>query len=220
MKKVLFALALIFISVQLCANAFNLGGFIKNSAVQSLQSSQQTTSQTAKTSSAVNPFASLNSQLASVNTQTQNSFLKAVSMLSSKQESDIIQYKINSIINNTEKTEAEKSSLITEIMTTYANDISGVKSNSALTSIKNMSGAEKQNLANTVTALSQNGASYFALAKNYTKTASTMAKASSSIQETANTIASAKQAAAALKENATAISVLTSNITSLLKQAN
>ncbi len=219
MNKFLLIFIIILAStIQLSVNAFDFGSFFKN-AVSQTDIKTESKSASNSTSSITNTLASLDSQLAAANTQTQSTFLNIVSMLSSKNDFDMMQYKINTIMNNKSKTETEKSSLITQLITNYKNDITGSKSNEIISAIRNMQTSERQALVNKVAELAQNGSSYFALAKNYTTAVSAMAKTSSSIAETANALSNAKQAAVSLKENATAVTMLTSSISTLLQQA-
>ena len=136
MKKMLLIFAIISVStIQLSVNAFDFSSFLKKSTSQTMQ---QSSSNVDTNKTGLNSFSTLENQINNANTQTQTTFLNLVSMLSSKQDADIIQYKINNIMNNNNTTATEKSSLITQIMKNYKNDITGIKSSEAISDRKSV----------------------------------------------------------------------------------
>ena len=167
----------------------------------------------------INPLSvlnNLNNKMTTTDTNVQNSFLNLVSILSSKQESQTMQSKINSILSNQAATSYSKSSAVSQLMTAYASDLVKNKSNLAST-IMSMNASDKSNLVKAISSLAQSQTDYLNLANEYTKAAATITKTSQSMAEVANNLRTIQETANTLKTNAQALQSLITQVSSIAK---
>ena len=208
MKKILLLSAIITISLQLSANAFDfsrLNIFSRPAATQ-----------TQTTADVLNTIAQLNNQMANTDKDVQDSFLNLVSLLSSEQESVTFQDRLEDIVDNNKLTDTEKGIAIAQMMTDYSTELKKNKAD-AIATVEELTEAQRQELINNVIVMVENGYEYADLAGKYTKAASTLAKTTSNIEELANNVVTLKQTATTLVNNAKAVKSVVSQISSIAK---
>lgn len=215
MKKSLLILCAVFVCIQSSSFALSLKNITNaavNTAVNAAASSKTVQAGAKNNASIASQLSSLDSELSSADKNVQNSFLSLVQMLSTDKEADLIESKVSSIMQDASKTETEKSSLMSQIISGYASSLAADKKNAAQT-VSNMKSAEKAALSNAVSSLSESGAKYASLAKNY----ASLTAAASSASELAENIDAVKKGLTAVKSSASAVTSLVSAVSQILK---
>lgn len=169
----------------------------------------------AASSSLTSKLTALNNQLLKTDTSVQNSFLSLVSLLSKKQEADDIKSKAASIMNNSSSQQADKSSMLSGLISDYAENLAANKSDFIKT-ITDLSQNDKRSMLNNLAGLSKGSAQYLSLARNYTALAAS-ASGTGDFREGLMTAANASSSAAVMKRNAAALSKLASAVSSLMR---
>ena len=217
MKKVLLFSAILTISLQLSASAFDLSKLnIFSNNTTSVRSAKTSTAQTQTTADILNSIAQLNNQMTNTDKEVQNSFLNLVSLLSSQQQSETFQDKLENIVDNNNLTDSEKSLAIAQMMTDYSTELKKNKADTIAT-IEELTEEEKQKLINNIIIMVENGYEYTDLAGKYTKAATTLAKTTSNFEELASNVITLKQTATTLVNNARAVKNVVSQISSIAK---
>ena len=212
MKKiVLISATLIFCS--LSANAFdwNIASAIFNRITQPQTNVVTTAAPQSIDLAAI--LSDIQSQTQVVDQNVQSSFLDLVSNLSSAQEAYSMGNLFDAILSNEEKTESQKSSLISQMMGEYFTNLMNDKTAAANT-LKNLPWSQKTSVIEDLTSLIKNGQDYANLAKKSISAATTAASVASKASDVAQTVIAVNQTAAELKLKAQTIA----NIVSQMKQ--
>ena len=210
MKKILLLSAIITISLQLSANAFDF------SRLNIFSNTRPAATQTQTTAEVLNTIAQLNNQMANTDKDVQDSFLNLVSLLSTQQESATFQDRLEDIVDNNKLTDTEKGLAIAQMMTDYSTELKKNKAD-AVATVEELTEAQRQELINNVIVMVENSYEYADLAGKYTKAASTLAKTTSNIEELASNVVTLKQTATTLVNNAKAVKSVVSQISSIAK---
>ena len=209
MKKILPAALIIgVIAMPLSAEAFTVKNFFNF-----LKSNSDLVTVDSSTS-----LSDLNKKLSSIDSSLQTSFIDLVSLLSSTKDSLSIKTRLASIKANLKATEAEKSAMISELLSNY---VSNLKSNkqTVIANIKNMTAAEKTELANDLISMAKSGSEYLALAKDYADAASKASKAAKTAKNVAENASKLKKSAETIAANAKTIAQTTSTIAGILQSS-
>ncbi len=198
MKKIVIGLmALMF--VQTSANAFdwnNLYNFLIFERAQ--KAPVVTTTQSAVTNEFTKALSDLQTQAATVDSSVQSTFLSLVSTIETKKEAKTIKSKINSIQSDKNKTDAEKTLAICEVMSDYVSELNADES--LVNEIKGLSDSDKKKLASYISSLNESGQKYIQLAKNGLAVSSTAMKTATTASEVATVISNINSYANDLKK--------------------
>ena len=198
MKKVVIGLmALMF--VQTSANAFdwnNLYNFLIFERAQ--KTPAVTTTQSAVTNEFTRALSDLQTQAATVDSSVQSTFLSLVSTIETKKEAKTIKSKINSIQSDKNKTDAEKTLAICEVMSDYVSELNADEN--LVSEIKGLSDSDKKKLASYISSLNESGQKYIQLAKSGLAVSSTAMKTATTASEVATVISNINSYANDLKK--------------------
>ena len=205
MKKLLFVLLAV-IMFQFSANAYDW------SMLKTIMGNSHKTKHAPETESVLS---NILAPAQPIDNSVQNSFLSIVSKLSSPQESNNLNYQIISILNNSYKTQNEKSELISNIISSYTSALDS-KSADYATILRNMSVADRTTVIEEVSNISVEGQRYANLAKQAVSLASSQLKSSSDILTTLSDI---NNTAIALKHRASSIAGFVNQMRTIAKFA-
>ena len=169
----------------------------------------------AASSSLTSKLQALNNQLLKTDAGVQNSFLSLVSLLSNNKEAEGIKSKAASIMNNSSVQQADKSSMLSGLISDYAENLAANKSDFIKT-ITALSQNDKRSVLNNLASLSKGSTQYLTLARNYAALAAS-ASGTTDFREGLMTAANASSSAAVMKRNASALSKLASAVSSLMR---
>jgi len=209
MKKILlFLCAAVFMSLNSKALCFESA----DNAVSVINENSQ---HIAADSSLTSTLTALNNQLLKTDNSVLNSFLSIVSLLSNNKEADDIKSKAASIMNNSSFQQADKSSMLSGLISDYASELVSDKAGFIKT-IAALSQNDKKSILNNLASLSKSGAEYLSLARKYTALAAS-SSSTGNFREGLMTAANASSSASVMKNNASAVKKLASAVSSLMR---
>ncbi len=206
MKRVAVVLLSIFTLVAVNENAYSWG-FWGNSTTKT-QTTTQIQPQTIDWASAL---LSIQQQTETVDKSVQNSFIDIVSNLSSVQDANTLNSKINTILSNNLQTQTQKNDSISELMTNYISNLVTNK-NVTVSTIQGLSNSQKTSLLQDLATLAQSGQQYTSLAKQSIDTASSVMKTASKAKDTINTLKTINQTTQQLKRKAQTVVNVTNKV--------
>ncbi len=218
MKKIVFMSVALIITAFMSANAFdwNIASAIFNRITQS--QTNVTATQAPQNIDLASILSDIQSQTEAVDKNVQSTFLDLVSNLSSTQEAYSMGNLFEAILSNEEKTQSQKSSLISQMMGEYFSNLMNDKTAAANT-LKNLPWSQKTGVIEDLASLIKNGQDYANLAKKSINAASTAASVASKASDVAQTIIAVNQTAAELKSKAQTIATVVSQMKQIASAA-
>lgn len=218
MKKLfVYCLLIAGITAPLSANAFNWSS-INNSAKNIKQKVIETRYSPVSESSTINVLNNLKNQLTATDTVAQNSFLAIVSALSSKNETDNITTKLNSIMKDSMLSDTYRTNEISSLMSNFTSSLLD-NQGYVISAISSMSNSQKLQLLNHFKTLAKCGYNYGDIAAQYTKIASVMSLTSSEFPSAAVNVSTLKSNAETLTNSVETIKDLITQTAAISKMA-
>ena len=212
MNKILSSAILVVLLSSNAVYAFdwNVASNLFNKAIKA-QNNTQTPAYNA--ADLVSALTEIQKQSEEVDKNVQTTFLDLVSNLSSTQEAYNMGNLFDAILSNEEKTQSQKSGMISQLMSEYVSNLMADKT-AAANNIKNLPWTQKTSVIEDVASLLKSGQDYAVLAKNSINTATNVVNTASKVNDVANTIISIHQTASELKTKAQTVA----NVVSQLRQ--
>ena len=218
MKKIfVYGLLIAGITAPLSANAFNWSS-INKSAKNIKQKVIETRYSPVSETSTINVLNNLKNQLTATDTVAQNSFLAIVSALSSKNETDNITTKLNSIMNDSMLSDTYRTNEISSLMSNFTSSMLD-NQGYIISAISGMSNSQKLQLINHFKTLAKCGCNYGDIATQYAKIASVMSLTSSEFPSAATSVSTLKDNAETLTKSVTTIKDFITQTASISKMA-
>ncbi len=189
MKKIIIGLLIIGLTM-LQANAFEWNSILNFIGRASEMQTTQTTS-----------LKDLEAQMTTIDNTAKSAFVNIVSALSGWKETWSVKSQLKS-----------KESILTEVISNYANSYIANNKQSIIRKIEKMSAKEKTALLGNIATLTNCSQDYVLLAANGARTVSTVLKSAQTISDVTTTISNINNTAAELRQRATTVMTLVSKI--------
>lgn len=183
-----------------------------------VNTTKTSTELSAEAKQVINSINNIDTKLKNIDSNVQKAFNNLVASVSSKQESADIKTKLNSINLNKNLTEAEKSAMISEIISNYANSLEKTQAEKAQ-ALKDASNSKQVAFSNAITSLTNAKNEYVTIASDCRNVIKSITTKPSLVFSMPTELANLKNTSSVLKNNANSIKDLLTQSLAIAKSS-